>query len=34
MMRVVRRIASGSLGLALIDFERSGYFEQLLDATA
>ena len=30
MMRVVRRIASGSLGLALIDFQRSGYFEQLL----
>jgi len=30
MIRVVRRIASGSLGLALIDFERSGYFEQLL----
>ena len=31
MIRVVRRIASGSLGLALIDFERSGYFEKLLD---
>ncbi len=30
MIRVVRRIANGSLGLALIDFERSGYFEQLL----
>jgi hypothetical protein len=30
MMRVVRRIANGSLGLALIDFERSGYFEQML----
>jgi hypothetical protein len=30
MMRVVRRIASGSLGLALIDFERSGYFERML----
>jgi hypothetical protein len=31
MMRVVRRIANGSLGLALIDFERSGYFERLLE---
>ena len=30
MIEVVRRIANGSLGLALIDFERSGYFEQLL----
>jgi hypothetical protein len=30
MIKVVRRIASGSLGLALIDFERSGYFEQML----
>ena len=30
MIRVVRRIANGSLGLALIDFERSGYFEQML----
>ena len=30
MIEVVRRIATGSLGLALIDFERSGYFEQLL----
>jgi hypothetical protein len=30
MIRVVRRIAHGSLGLALIDFERSGYFEQML----
>jgi hypothetical protein len=30
MMRVVRRIASGSLGLALMDFQRSGYFEELL----
>jgi hypothetical protein len=30
MMRVVRRIANGSLGLALIDFERSGYFQDLL----
>ncbi len=26
----MRRIANGSLGLALIDFERSGYFEQML----
>ena len=30
MLRVARRMASGSLGLALIDFERSGYFEQML----
>ncbi len=30
MMRVVRRIASGSLGLALMDFQRSGYFQELL----
>ena len=30
MMQVVRRFANGSLGLALIDFERSGYFQQLL----
>jgi hypothetical protein len=30
MMRVVRRIANGSLGLALIDFERSGYFQEML----
>jgi hypothetical protein len=30
MITVVRRIANGSLGLALIDFERSGYFEQML----
>jgi hypothetical protein len=30
MIDVVRRIANGSLGLALIDFERSGYFEQML----
>ena len=30
MIQVVRRIANGSLGLALIDFERSGYFEQML----
>ena len=31
MLRVARRIASGSLGLALIDFERSGYFDRLLE---
>ena len=31
MMRVARRVANGSLGLALIDFERSGYFDRLLD---
>jgi hypothetical protein len=31
MARVVRRISSGSLGLALIDFQRSGYFEQMLE---
>src|SRR4051794_20385032 len=30
MIRVVRNIARGSLGLALIDFERSGYFERML----
>lgn len=30
MMRVARRVAHGSLGLALIDFKRSGYFEQML----
>jgi hypothetical protein len=30
MMRVVRRIAHGSLGLALIDFERSGYFDRMV----
>ncbi len=30
MMQVVRRFANGSLGLALIDFERSGYFQELL----
>ena len=31
MIKVVHRIANGSLGLALIDFERSGYFQQMLD---
>jgi hypothetical protein len=30
MMGVVRRVAHGSLGLALIDFKRSGYFEHML----
>jgi hypothetical protein len=31
MLRVTDKIASGSLGLALIDFERSGYFQTMLD---
>lgn len=31
MLRVTHKIASGSLGLALIDFERSGYFEKMLE---
>jgi hypothetical protein len=31
MLRVTRKIASGSLGLALIDFQRSGYFEKMLE---
>jgi hypothetical protein len=31
MLRVTHRIARGSLGLALIDFERSGYFQQMLE---
>ena len=31
MMRVAHRVANGSLGLALIDFERSGYFDRFLD---
>lgn len=31
MMRVAHRVAHGSLGLALIDFKRSGYFEHLLE---
>jgi hypothetical protein len=30
MIKVVQRIANGSLGLALIDFERSGYFQHML----
>jgi hypothetical protein len=32
LMRVARRVAHGSLGLALIDFQRSGYFEKLGEA--
>jgi hypothetical protein len=31
MLKVTHKIASGSLGLALIDFERSGYFQQMLE---
>jgi hypothetical protein len=31
MLRVTHKIASGSLGLALIDFQRSGYFEKMLE---
>ncbi|HEY3724811.1 MAG TPA: hypothetical protein VGN59_15770 [Acidimicrobiia bacterium] len=31
MLRVTDRIARGSLGLALIDFERSGYFQTMLE---
>jgi hypothetical protein len=31
MLRVTHQIARGSLGLALIDFERSGYFQQMLE---
>ncbi|MGZ4733964.1 MAG: hypothetical protein ACXVKA_03445 [Acidimicrobiia bacterium] len=31
MLKVTRKIASGSLGLALIDFERSGYFQKMLE---
>jgi hypothetical protein len=30
MIKVAQRIANGSLGLALIDFQRSGYFQQML----
>jgi hypothetical protein len=30
MLRVTQRISRGSLGLALIDFERSGYFQHML----
>jgi hypothetical protein len=29
LMRVARRLSHGSLGLALIDFQRSGYFRQM-----
>jgi hypothetical protein len=29
MLRVARRLSDRTLGLALVDFERSGYFEQL-----
>jgi hypothetical protein len=31
MLRVAHQIARGSLGLALVDFQRSGYFEQMLE---
>jgi hypothetical protein len=31
LMRVARRVAHGSLGLALIDFQRSGYFQKLVE---
>jgi hypothetical protein len=31
MMAVARRVATGSLGLALMDFERSGYFTRMLE---
>ena len=31
MLRVTHQIARGSLGLALVDFQRSGYFEQMLE---
>ena len=31
IMRVAREVSHGSMGLALIDFERSGYFQHLLD---
>src|SRR5947209_10319631 len=34
MMGVARRLAHGSLGLALIDFERSGYFSHLTERPA
>lgn len=30
MLKVTHKIASGSLGLALMDFERSGYFQKRL----
>jgi hypothetical protein len=31
LMRMARRVAHGSLGLALIDFQRSGYFQKLAE---
>jgi hypothetical protein len=31
LMRMARRVAHGSLGLALIDFQRSGYFQRLVE---
>jgi hypothetical protein len=31
LMRVARRVSHGSLGLALIDFQRSGYFQRLVE---
>jgi hypothetical protein len=31
LMRIARRLAHGSLGLALIDFQRSGYFQKLVE---
>jgi hypothetical protein len=31
MLRVAHQISRGSLGLALVDFQRSGYFEQMLE---
>jgi hypothetical protein len=31
MLRVAHRVARGSLGLALIDFKRSGYFQHLIE---
>jgi len=31
LMKVARRVAHGSLGLALIDFQRSGYFQRLVE---
>jgi hypothetical protein len=34
MLRVARRLAKGALGLALIDFERSGYFDGFDESTA
>jgi transposase-like protein len=32
LMRVARRVSHGSLGLALIDFQRSGYFQRLAES--